>query len=115
MKAVREGKLSETEVKIRDEHACCVIMASKGYPEAYEKGKEITIPAALSDSVIVAGAKLEGERLLTNGGRVLGVIGTADTLKGALDKAYENVSHINFEGAYYRRDIGARALAAMEE
>ena len=69
----------------------------------------------LSDSVIVAGAKLDGERLLTNGGRVLGVIGTADTLKGALDRAYDNVSHIHFEGAYYRRDIGARALAAMEE
>ena len=93
----------------------CVIMASGGYPEAYAKGKEITIPEALSDSVIVAGAKLDGDKLLTSGGRVLGVIGMADTLKAALDKAYENVSKINFEGAYYRRDIGKRALAAMEE
>jgi phosphoribosylamine--glycine ligase len=115
MQATTNGTLAETEVKFSSGAAACVIMASAGYPEAYEKGKEITIPAALSDSVIVAGAKLDGERLLTNGGRVLGVIGTADTLGGALDKAYENVSHINFEGAYYRRDIGARALAAMEE
>ncbi|MBE6660236.1 MAG: phosphoribosylamine--glycine ligase [Ruminococcaceae bacterium] len=115
MQATTNGTLAETEVKFSSGAAACVIMASAGYPEAYEKGKEITIPAQLSDSVIVAGAKLDGERLLTNGGRVLGVIGTADTLKGALDRAYDNVSHIHFEGAYYRRDIGARALAAMEE
>ena len=115
MQATTNGTLAETEVKFSSGAAACVIMASAGYPEAYEKGKEITIPSELSDSVIVAGAKLDGERLLTNGGRVLGVIGTADTLKGALDRAYENVSHIHFEGAYYRRDIGARALAAMEE
>jgi len=115
MQATTNGTLAETEVKFSSGAAACVIMASAGFPEAYEKGKEITIPAQLSDSVIVAGAKLDGERLLTNGGRVLGVIGTADTLKGALDRAYDNVSHIHFEGAYYRRDIGARALAAMEE
>ena len=77
--------------------------------------KEITIPDELSDNVIVAGAKLEGGKLLTSGGRVLGVIGMADTLGVALDKAYENVSKINFEGAYYRRDIGARALKAFNE
>ena len=115
MQATTNGTLAETEVKFSSGSAACVIMASAGYPGSYEKGKEITIPAALSESVIVAGAKLDGDKLLTNGGRVLGVIGTADTLKGALDKAYENVSNINFEGAYYRRDIGARALAAMEE
>ena len=115
MQATTNGTLAETEVKFSSDAAACVIMASDGYPGSYEKGKEITIPSELSDSVIVAGAKLDGERLLTNGGRVLGVIGTADTLKGALDRAYDNVSHIHFEGAYYRRDIGARALAAMEE
>ena len=115
MQATTNGTLAETEVKFSDGAAACVIMASQGYPEAYEKGKEITIPGELSDNVIVAGAKLQDGKLLTNGGRVLGVIGTADTLKSALDKAYENVSQINFEGAYYRRDIGARALAAMEE
>ena len=115
MQATTNGTLSETEVKFSSGAAACVIMASAGYPEAYEKGKEITIPERLSDSVIVAGAKLDGDRLLTSGGRVLGVIGTGDNLKDALSKAYENVSNINFEGAYYRRDIGKRAMAAMEE
>ncbi|MBE6621095.1 MAG: phosphoribosylamine--glycine ligase [Ruminococcaceae bacterium] len=115
MQATTNGTLAETEVKFSSGAAACVIMASAGYPGSYEKGKEITIPAELSESVIVAGAKLDGDKLLTNGGRVLGVIGTADTLKDALGKAYENVSNIHFEGAYYRRDIGARALAAMEE
>ncbi len=115
MQATTNGTLAQTEVKFSNGAAACVIMASAGYPEAYEKGKEITIPEALSDNVIVAGAKLDGGKLLTNGGRVLGVIGMADSLKGALDQAYENVSNIHFEGAYYRRDIGKRALAAMEE
>jgi phosphoribosylamine--glycine ligase len=115
MQATTNGTLAETEVKFSDGAAACVIMASAGYPEAYAKGKEITIPDHLSDNVIVAGAKLEDGKLLTNGGRVLGVVATADTLKEALDKAYDNVGNINFEGAYYRRDIGARALAAMEE
>ena len=115
MQATTNGTLDKTEVKFSDGAAACVIMASAGYPEAYAKGKEITIPDELSDNVIVAGAKLEEGKLLTSGGRVLGVIGMADTLRGALDKAYENVSKIHFEGAYYRRDIGARALAAMEE
>ena len=107
--------MAETEVKFADKHACCVIMASKGYPTAYEKGFEMTIPEKIWDGVYVAGAAIKDGKMVTNGGRVLGVIGMADTLKGALDKAYENVSNIHFEGAYYRRDIGARALAAMEE
>ena len=115
MQATTNGTLAETEVKFSNGAAACVIMASAGYPEAYEKGKVITIPDELSDNVIVAGAKLEDGKLLTSGGRVLGIIGMADTLGDALDKAYENVSHIHFEGAYYRRDIGKRAMAAMEE
>jgi len=115
MKAVREGKLSETEVKIRDEHACCVIMASKGYPESYEKGFEITIPAEVKDKVYVAGAKLSEGKLLTNGGRVLGVTEKADSLKEAIDKAYAAVEKIHFDNAYYRHDIGARAMKAAAE
>ena len=95
--------------------AACVILASGGYPGSYEKGKVITIPDDLQDAAIVAGAKRDEDgRLLTAGGRVLGVVATADTLKGALTKAYDNVERIHFDGAYYRRDIGARALAAME-
>jgi len=115
MKAVREGKLSDTEVKIRDEHACCVIMASKGYPESYEKGFEITIPAEIKDKVYVAGAKLSEGKLLTNGGRVLGVTEKADSLKAAIDKAYAAVEKIHFDNAYYRHDIGARAMKAAAE
>ena len=115
MKAVREGKLSETQVNIRDEHACCVIMASKGYPESYEKGFEISIPAEIKDKVYVAGAKLSEGKLLTNGGRVLGVTEKADSLKEAIDKAYADVEKIHFDNAYYRHDIGARAMKAAAE
>ena len=115
MQATTNGTLEQTEVKFSDGAAACVIMASAGYPGSYEKGKLMTLPDEISDHVIVAGAKLEDGKLLTNGGRVLGVVQTADTLRGALDKAYEDVEKINFEGAYYRRDIGARALAAMED
>ena len=115
MQATTNGTLEQTEVKFSDGAAACVIMASAGYPGSYEKGKVMTIPASLSDNVIVAGAKLEDGKLLTNGGRVLGVVETADTLREALAKAYEDVKKIEFEGAYYRRDIGARALAAMED
>ena len=115
MQATTSGTLADTEVKFSDGAAACVIMASGGYPGSYEKGKKMTIPHELSDHVIVAGAKLEGNDLVTNGGRVLGVVETADTLQKALAKAYEDVEKIDFEGAYYRRDIGARALAAMEE
>ena len=115
MQATTNGTLEETEVKFSDGAAACVIMASGGYPGSYEKGKVMTIPTELCDHVIVAGAKLDGDKLLTNGGRVLGVVETADTLREALAKAYEDVKKIDFEGAYYRRDIGARALAAMED
>ena len=115
MQATTNGTLAQTEVKFSDGAAACVIMASGGYPGSYEKGKVMTIPDALWDKTIIAGAKLDDDDLVTNGGRVLGVVETADTLREALDKAYEGVRQIEFEGAYYRRDIGAKALAAMEE
>ncbi len=113
MKAVSSETLSECEVKFSDRSACCVIMASEGYPKNYEKGFEIKIDELSANAeVYVAGAKLEGEKLLTNGGRVLGVTATADTLEKAIESAYENVSHVSFENAFYRRDIGRSALAA---
>lgn len=115
MKAVTEGKLSDTEVRFSEKSACCVIMASKGYPEKYDKGFEMTIPSAISDKVYVAGASLSDGKLLTNGGRVLGATEIADTLENAIEGAYKLVSEISFEGAYYRRDIGAKALRAREE
>ena len=115
MMATASGNLDKCEVKFANKAACCVIMASKGYPEKYESGYEITIPADISDSVYVAGARLEGEKLLTAGGRVLGVVAVADTLGEAIDNAYAKVDRVSFDSAYYRKDIGKRAMKAMEE
>ena len=115
MKAVTDGKLSETEVMFRNQSACCVVMASKGYPVSYEKGYEITIPDEIKDRVYVAGAKLAGGRLLTDGGRVLGAVSTAETLAEAIKKAYAVAEKISFENAYYRRDIGKKALEAVKK
>ena len=115
MQAVSEERLSSVEVKFSDKHACCVIMASEGYPKSYEKGYEITIDDSVKDSVFVAGAKLDGGKLLTNGGRVLGVTAIADTLPNAIKKSYEKVQKVSFGNAYYRHDIGERAKKALEE
>lgn len=115
MKAVTNETLSACEVKFSDKNACCVIMASKGYPVSYEKGFEITLPDSLNDNVYVAGAKLAEDKLLTNGGRVLGATAVADTLPQAIQKAYSYVEQIQFDNAFYRHDIGKRALEAMEE
>ncbi len=115
MQATTNGTLAETEVKFSDKSACCVIMASAGYPQSYEKGFEMTIPADIAPDVYVAGAKLSGDKLLTNGGRVLGVTSIADTLEDAIKLSYAKVEKIDFENAYYRHDIGQRALAAYKE
>ena len=108
MKSVASGTLSEKEVKFSQKHACCVVMASDGYPQKYQTGFEITMPA--DKNIYVAGAKLDGGKLLTAGGRVLGVTETADTLENAVKKAYETVGTVHFENAYYRKDIGKKAL-----
>ena len=110
MKAVADEKLAETPVKFKDGAACCVIMASNGYPLSYGKGFEISIPDSIKDSVYVAGAKTENGKLLTNGGRVLGVTATEDNLEAAIHSAYKKVTQIHFENAYFRKDIGAKAL-----
>ena len=115
MQAVTEERLSEIEVEWKKGAAACVIMASDGYPERYEKGYEITIPADIADSVYVAGAAMKDGKLVTSGGRVLGVTATAPDLKSALDLAYERTEKISFGNAYYRHDIGKRALAALTE
>ncbi len=114
MQAVTNETLSETKVEFLDKNACCVIMASKGYPTAYEKGFEITIPTEIEDKVYVAGAKVENGKLLTNGGRVLGVTNIADSLSEAIKLSYKDVKNITFDGAYYRNDIGAKALKIKE-
>ena len=87
-------------------------MASNGYPTAYEKGFEMTIPEAIWDNVYVAGASLKDDKLLTNGGRVLGATAVDDTLEQAITDAYAMVKTIHFDNAYYRNDIGAKALKA---
>ncbi|MBQ8441378.1 MAG: phosphoribosylamine--glycine ligase [Clostridia bacterium] len=115
MQATTNGTLAETEVKFGSGNACCVIMASKGYPTAYEKGFEMTIPEEISSQVYVAGAALKEGKLLTNGGRVLGATAVADTLEDAIKDAYSLVDKISFENAYYRHDIGARALLARKD
>ena len=112
MQATTNGTLAETKVKFANKNACCVIMASKGYPTAYEKGFEMTIPENIWDGVYVAGAALKDGKLLTNGGRVLGATAVAETLEKAIENAYEMVKTIHFDNAYYRNDIGAKALKA---
>ncbi len=112
MKATTEGTLAQTEVKFKDEHACCVIMASSGYPQKYESGYEITIADEVKGSVYVAGARLDGGKLLNAGGRVLGVTATADSLEKAISEAYSKVDKVSFANAFYRKDIGQKALQA---
>ena len=114
MRAVTDGTLSKTEVKFKNASAACVIMASSGYPQKYESGFELEIDPAVESSVYVAGAKRSGDKLLTAGGRVLGVTAVEPTLEGAIAAAYEKVKKISFKNAYYRKDIGTRALKARE-
>ena len=114
MLAVTEGRLAECPVKFRDESCACVIMASAGYPEAYKSGFPISIDSSVRDYVYVAGAKLEGDALLSAGGRVLGVTAVAETLEDAIRCAYERCALVSFENAYKRNDIGKRALMAKK-
>lgn len=113
MIAVREGKLSEDIVKFSKKSACCVVMASGGYPNKYEKGYEIKIGKISDNSIVyIAGAKRKGDKLITNGGRVLGLTAIDDTLEGAVSDAYDNIEKISFKKAYYRKDIGSKALTS---
>lgn len=113
MRACREGTLAGTPVKFSDGAACCVVVASDGYPDSYDRGFEITVDGEVDAEVYIAGARLDGGKLLTNGGRVLGVTAAAQTLPEAVEKAYEQVKKVRFANAYYRRDIGRRALDAL--
>ncbi len=111
MQAVTNGTLADTEVKFSDKNACCVILASKGYPVKYESGYEIVLPETKEGEVIyVAGAKKDGDKLLSAGGRVLGVTATGDTLKDAIDRAYDLTGRVKFDNGFCRKDIGRRAL-----
>ena len=112
MLACTEGRLKDVEVRFSRGSACCVIMASEGYPAAYGTGYEIVVDEGCDCEIYYAGAKLSEGKLLTSGGRVLGVTAVADTLEKAVEKAYDGVKKVHFGNAYYRLDIGARALAA---
>ncbi len=119
MEAVTEGRLGEVEVKFSQGAAACVVLASGGYPEHYEKGKSITgltegqLPGG-SATIYHAGTALKDGSLVTAGGRVLGVTATAETLEEALGKAYRSAKEISFAEMHMRTDIGARALAAKQ-
>lgn len=115
MQSCTNGTLADTEVKFKDGAAACVVMASNGYPQKYESGFELKIDDSIKDKVYVAGAKLDGGVLKTAGGRVLGVTDTGADLREALAKAYENVKMVSFSNAFYRNDIGAKALKAKGE
>ena len=112
MQATTNGCLKDTEVRFAAKHACCVIMASNGYPTAYEKGYPLEIPEEIHNNVYVAGAAKKDGILVTNGGRVLGATALADSLDSAIAQAYDMVRTIHFDNAYYRNDIGRRALQA---
>ena len=116
MQAVTRGTLEDVEVKFSDNSACCVVMASDGYPEKYDKGFEIKVADEILDNVYFAGAIEKDGKLYTNSGRVLGVTGVDTTLKAAIEKSYDMLKQINFENSYYRKDIGKKALKKeMEE
>lgn len=116
MQAVTKGYLADVEVKFSDNSACCVVMASDGYPEKYDKGFEINVPDEILDNVYFAGAIEKDGKLYTNSGRVLGVTGVDTTLKKAIEKSYDMLKQIDFENSYYRKDIGKKALKKeMEE
>lgn len=116
MQAVENETLSELNVEWKNEAAACVVLASGGYPVQYESGKEISIPEKLEDQVYIyhAGDAKKDGKLVTSGGRVLGVTAVAETLTKALEEAYRTVENISFEGKYMRHDIGKRALEKAE-
>ena len=114
MRACTDGTLADTEVKFADKHACCVILASNGYPQAYKKGFEITMTEEAKAHTFVAGGALKDGKLVTSGGRVTGTTAIADSLEEAIQEAYRISDGVRFEGAYRRSDIGKRALQALK-
>ncbi len=112
MQHTQKGTLKDAEVKFSNGAACCVVMASEGYPQKYESGFSIDMPK--DKNIYVAGAKLVDGKLLTAGGRVLGVTETGETLEEAIKAAYETVKAVKFDNAYYRHDIGQKALLAKK-
>jgi phosphoribosylamine--glycine ligase len=117
LEATIDGKLSDQKMELEDRPSVCVVMASGGYPGSYQKGKVISgleeAAKARDAFVFHAGTVLKEGKVLTNGGRVLGVTALGNGIQEAIEKAYEAVAKISWEGAYYRRDIGQKALKRM--
>lgn len=112
--ACTEGRLSETDIELDDKYRCTVVMVSGGYPQSYEKGKEITGVDKVDAGILFhAGTKKENGKLFTNGGRVLNIVGEGESLQEAIDNSYTQVKKIGFEKAFYRRDIGAKGLKRL--
>ncbi len=114
MEATTNGTLRDVEVKFSHRAACCVVLASQGYPVKYESGFPISMTEEAAAHAYVAGAKRKDDRLLTAGGRVMGVTAVADTLAGAVDEAYRLAGGVRFDNKYCRSDIGRRVLAAQK-
>lgn len=108
MTSIIDNKLAEIKIKYKSEQVVCVMLTSGGYPDSYEKGKVITGLENLDKDIVVfhSGTKLVDEKLVTNGGRVIGITAKANTVKDAANKVYENIKKIDFEGMHYRTDIG---------
>ena len=117
MRATVDGTLADTPVEFAAGAACCVVLASGGYPVSYKSGYLISglDEAGKTATVFHAGTKLVDGQIITAGGRVLGVTATADTLEAAIDKAYQAADKITFTDMHMRRDIGQRALASRKE
>ena len=107
LRGIKDGTFSEKDLEITDEVATTVMLVSGGYPQAYEKGKEITGIEKVSDSIVFhAGTKQDGETIKTNGGRVIALTSFGENMNDALKKSYDNAEKITFQGKYFRKDIG---------
>jgi len=107
LRGIKDGTFSEKDLEITDEVATTVMLVSGGYPQAYEKGKEITGIEKVNDSIVFhAGTKQDGETIKTNGGRVIAVTSFGENMNDALKKSYDNAEKITFQGKYFRKDIG---------
>ena len=107
MTAIIDNNLKNIEINYSKEEAICVMLTSGGYPEDYEKGKVITGLENLDSDIVVfhSGTKFDGEDIVTNGGKVIGITAKGSSVKRASNKVYENIKKINFEGMHYRKDI----------
>ena len=110
MRAVEEERLASCPVVFSQEHACCVVLASEGYPQAYQTGFPFTVDPDFDAQLYCAGVKKQGNALVTGGGRVAGVTACAPTLRQAIEKAYLEADKVHFANRYMRHDVGARAL-----